>query len=67
MDEWWKNYDNPISDGAWWSRVAAPDDATTLDRDPEGVAAMTLPEGKEKDRYKLTPLIPVMPSNAVSC
>jgi hypothetical protein len=35
MDEWWKNYDNPIAEGAWWSREAAPEDALTHDADPE--------------------------------
>jgi prepilin-type N-terminal cleavage/methylation domain-containing protein/prepilin-type processing-associated H-X9-DG protein len=35
MDEWWKNYDNPTAEGAWWSRRPAPDDAATHDRDPE--------------------------------
>ena len=35
MDEWWKNYDNPMSDGAWWSRVGDPNDAKAHDKDPE--------------------------------
>ncbi len=36
MDEWWKNYDNPTHEPAWWvDRKRAPDDAQTHDRDPE--------------------------------
>ncbi len=34
-DEWWKNYDNPIRDNVWWSRVPAPDDELTHNKDPE--------------------------------
>jgi cellulose synthase/poly-beta-1,6-N-acetylglucosamine synthase-like glycosyltransferase len=34
-DEWWKNYDNPVKEGAWWQRVYAPDDEKTHDLDPE--------------------------------
>lgn len=35
MDEWWKNYDNPISVNSWWARKPAPNDAATHDLDPE--------------------------------
>lgn len=35
MDEWWKNYDEPIMENAWWHRMPAPDTALTHNRDPE--------------------------------
>ncbi len=35
VDEWWKNYDNPIDPSDYWLREYAPDDARTHDRDPE--------------------------------
>jgi cellulose synthase/poly-beta-1,6-N-acetylglucosamine synthase-like glycosyltransferase len=35
VDEWWKNYDNPIDTGDWWRRAYAPDDERTHDLDPE--------------------------------
>jgi len=35
MDEWWKNYDTPVMEGAWWSRKPHPNDAQTHDVDPE--------------------------------
>lgn len=35
VDEWWKNYDNPIREGKWWEREHAPDDEKTHDLDPE--------------------------------
>lgn len=35
MDEWWKNYNNPISKNAWWARKPAPKDEETHDLDPE--------------------------------
>jgi prepilin-type N-terminal cleavage/methylation domain-containing protein len=35
IDEWWKNYDAPIYEGAWWSRKPHPNDAQTHDKDPE--------------------------------
>lgn len=34
-DEWWKNYDNPVRPGDWWTRVPAPDDELRQDQDPE--------------------------------
>jgi hypothetical protein len=34
-DEWWKNYDNPVRPGDWWTRVPAPDDELHQDQDPE--------------------------------
>lgn len=34
-DEWWKNYDNPVRPGDWWTRVTAPDDELRQDQDPE--------------------------------
>ncbi len=35
VDEWWKNYDNPIKEGDWWQRQYAPDDEKSQDLDPE--------------------------------
>jgi hypothetical protein len=35
VDEWWKNYDNPISSSDWWKREHAPDDEQHHDLDPE--------------------------------
>jgi hypothetical protein len=35
VDEWWKNYDNPIREGEWWQRRHAPEDEKTHDLDPE--------------------------------
>jgi hypothetical protein len=35
VDEWWKNYDNPIGEGDWWKRAHAPDDEKHHDLDPE--------------------------------
>ena len=34
-DEWWKNYDNPITRGKYWEREHAPDDEKAHDLDPE--------------------------------
>lgn len=34
-DEWWKNYDNPIRENAWWHREPAPYDELTHNMDPE--------------------------------
>jgi hypothetical protein len=34
-DEWWKNYNNPVRPGDWWTRVPAPDDELRHDEDPE--------------------------------
>jgi Glycosyl hydrolases family 2, TIM barrel domain len=34
-DEWWKNYNNPVRPGDWWTRVAARDDEVRHDQDPE--------------------------------
>ena len=34
-DEWWKNYDNPISSSDFWKRKYDPTDASRQDRDPE--------------------------------
>ena len=35
IDEWWKNYDAPLYEGAWWSRKPHPNDSQTHDKDPE--------------------------------
>lgn len=35
MDEWWKNFDNPIPGKGYWEREYAPDDALRHDEDPE--------------------------------
>ncbi len=35
VDEWWKNYNNPIREGDWWEREYAPEDEKTHDLDPE--------------------------------
>ena len=34
-DEWWKNYNNPVRPGDWWTRVPAQDDEVRHDIDPE--------------------------------
>lgn len=34
-DEWWKNYNNPVRPGDWWTRLPAPDDELQHDEDPE--------------------------------
>jgi Glycosyl hydrolases family 2, TIM barrel domain len=34
-DEWWKNYNNPVRPGDWWTRQAAPNDEQQHDNDPE--------------------------------
>jgi GT2 family glycosyltransferase len=35
VDEWWKNYDNPIAPPDYWHREYAPDDEKSQDLDPE--------------------------------
>jgi hypothetical protein len=35
MDEWWKNFDNPIPGKGYWERQYDPDDALRHDDDPE--------------------------------
>lgn len=51
MDEWWKNYDNPISEGAWWSRVGDPNDAKTHDKDPEEHYGLVYADRNPKPAY----------------
>lgn len=35
VDEWWKNYNNPVSQEDWWEREHDPDDELRHDLDPE--------------------------------
>ena len=47
-DQWWKNYDNPRSDGDWWYRLPASDDEKTGDRDPEESYGLVTAERQPK-------------------
>jgi prepilin-type N-terminal cleavage/methylation domain-containing protein/prepilin-type processing-associated H-X9-DG protein len=51
MDEWWKNYNNPISKNAWWARKPAPDDEKTQDVDPEEHYGLVRADRKPKPAY----------------
>ncbi|MCK5603301.1 DUF1559 domain-containing protein, partial [Candidatus Pacearchaeota archaeon] len=51
MDEWWKNYDNPMSEGAWWSRVGDPNDAKVHDKDPEEHYGLVRTDRNPKPAY----------------
>ncbi len=51
MDEWWKNYDNPIMENAWWHRRPAPKDALTHDRDPEEYYGLVKADRTPKPAY----------------
>jgi prepilin-type N-terminal cleavage/methylation domain-containing protein len=51
MDEWWKNYNNPISKNAWWARKPAPGDEKTHDLDPEEHYGLVRADRKLKPAY----------------
>jgi len=51
MDEWWKNYNNPISKNAWWARKPAPEDEKTHDLDPEEHYGLVRADRKPKPAY----------------
>ncbi len=50
-DEWWKNYDNPISADDFWHRQYAPDDEKTHDLDPEEYYGIVTSERAPKPAY----------------
>jgi hypothetical protein len=50
-DEWWKNYDNPITGKDWWAREFAPDDELTRDLDPEEYYGVVTSERSPKPAY----------------
>jgi prepilin-type N-terminal cleavage/methylation domain-containing protein len=51
MDEWWKNYNSPISKNAWWAREPAPKDEKTHDLDPEEHYGLVRADRKPKLAY----------------
>lgn len=50
-DEWWKNYDNPVRHGSWWSRAAATEDEKTHDPDPEEHYGLVTADRQPKPAY----------------
>jgi hypothetical protein len=52
-DEWWKNYNNPIRPGNYWTRQPAPDDELQLDDDPEEAYGIVDAERKPKLAYQV--------------
>jgi hypothetical protein len=52
VDEWWKNYDNPVSSGDWWQREYAPNDERTHDLDPEEYYGIMTTERAPKPAYE---------------
>ncbi len=50
-DEWWKNYDNPISPEDYWKRAYAPEDEMTHDLDPEEYFGIVTAERAPKPAY----------------
>lgn len=50
-DEWWKNYDNPVRPGSWWTREAAPADEKKHDEDPEEYYGLVTSDRRPKPAF----------------
>ncbi len=50
-DEWWKNFDNPITGKGYWERAYASDDAKHHDQDPEEYYGIVRADRGHKPAY----------------